>query len=179
MPSYSSSNDNKPPPSPESPASGGGGEGEGSSASADAEKISKESDHYVVLGVTCDATEKQIQQAYRMRSLKFHPDRKNGSTAAFQRIAQAFQTLSDPDKRANYDQGVDIKTRRGGGGGSDSDSEEEDEERKQSLREEIERKYYPERYEFWPFGDPFIHKRKREEKKRKMKGQRQWWDEDY
>ena len=68
-----------------------------------------------MLGVTCDATDKQIQQAYRMRSLKYHPDRKGGSTTAFQRIAQAFQTLSDPDKRNMYDQGVDIKSKRGGG----------------------------------------------------------------
>ena len=28
------------------------------------------------------------------------------------------------------------------------------------LREEVERKYFPERYKFWPFGDPFIEKRK-------------------
>ena len=83
------------------------------------------------------------QAAYRLRSLKFHPDRKGGSTAAFQRIAQAFQTLSDPDKRSAYDQGVDIKSKRGGGSDSD-DSDGEDEEQKQSLREEIERKYYPE-----------------------------------
>jgi curved DNA-binding protein CbpA len=143
----------------------------------DGEGLSKETDHYVVLGVTADATDKQIQQAYRMRSLKYHPDRKGGSTAAFQRIAQAFQTLSDGDKRANYDAGVDIKTRRGGGSDED-DSSDEDEERKQTLREEIERKYYPERYEYWPFGDPFINKRKREERKRRQTGQRQWWDED-
>lgn len=39
-----------------------------------------------------------------MRSLKYHPDRKGGSTAAFQRVASAFQTLSDPNKRAAYDQ---------------------------------------------------------------------------
>lgn len=64
------------------------------------------------------------------------------------------------------------------GNGSDDDSEDEDEERRQSLREEIERKYYPERYDFWPFGDPFIHKRKRDEKKRRQQGQRQWYDED-
>ena len=65
----------------------------------------------------------QIQQAYRMRSLKYHPDRKNGSTAAFQRIAQAFQTLSDESKRAAYDQGVDIgKSRRGGGSVSSTSS---------------------------------------------------------
>ena len=100
--------------------------------------------------MTVDATDKQIQQAYRLRSLKHHPDRKGGSTAAFQRINQAFQTLSDPEKRAAYDQGNDVKQQRSG---DDSDESEEDEEHKQSLREEIERKYYPERYDFWPFGE--------------------------
>ena len=48
----------------------------------------------------------------------------------------------------------------------------------QVSREEIERKYYPERYDFWPFGDPFINKRKREATKRRQQGQRQWYDED-
>ena len=136
-----------------------------------------------------------------MRSLKFHPDRKGGSTAAFQRIHAAFQvgarptlghspgpqcklhsddrprlptsqTLSDADKRAAYDQGVDIRTRRG-------DDEEEDDETRQSLREEIERKYYPERYEYWPFGDPFIQKRKRQAQKRRQARRPQWWSHDY
>ena len=170
-------------PSYGSGGSGGATQGSGSKETAEeggesGDAISRESDHYVVLGVTCDATEKQIQQAYRMRSLKYHPDRKGGSTQAFQRIAQAFQTLSDADKRSAYDQGVDIKTKRGGGGSDDDSSEEEDEERRQSLREEIERKYYPERYDFWPFGDPFIHKRKREERKRRQSGRRQWYDDD-
>ena len=54
----------------------------------------------------------------------------------------------------------------------------EDEEHQQTLREEIERKYYPARYDFWPFGDPFINKRKREATKRRQQGQRQWYDED-
>ena len=56
---------------------------------------------------------------------------------------QAFQTLSDRDKRAAYDQGGDIKSRRGGGESDGSDGS--DEEQQQSLREEIERKYFPER----------------------------------
>jgi DnaJ-class molecular chaperone len=130
----------------------------------------------VVLGITVDATEKMIQQAYRMRSLKYHPDRKGGSTRAFQRIAAAFHTLSDPIKRADYDRGGDVKTKRAG---AESDSEEEDEAHKTSLREEIERKYFPERYEYLPFGDPFIHKRKREERRRRQEGRPQWFDEDY
>ena len=130
-----------------------------------------------LLGVAPNASARHIQAAFRKKALETHPDRKGGSTAAFQRIAQAFQTLSDPVKRDAYDQGVDIQSKRGRGSGSDSDSDV-DEEHKQSLREEIERKYFPERYDFWPFGDPFINQRKREEKKRRQAGQRSWYDDD-
>ena len=82
-----------------------------------------------------------------MQSLKYHPDRAGAScTAAFQRVAQAFAVLNDGDKRAAYDQGGDVKTSRKGGGDDDDEDEEEDEEHKQSLREEIERKFYPGEY---------------------------------
>ena len=123
-----------------------------------------------MLGVNADATEKQLKTAYRMMSLKYHPDRKGGSTAAFQRISVAYKILTDPEQRRDYDEGNDVKSRRGGkDSGSDSDEYASDEENKQTLREEIERKYFPERYEFWPFGDPFINKRKRAAKKAKEK----------
>jgi curved DNA-binding protein CbpA len=145
---------------------------------SEAERIAKEQDHYVVLGVNADATAKQLKTAYRMMSLKYHPDRPKGSTAAFQRIAGAYQTLSDPVKRRDYDDGTDIKSRRGGKD-SDSDGYASDEENKQTLREEIERKYFPERYEFWPFGDPFIQKRKRAEKLRKKQGKKAWHEDSF
>jgi hypothetical protein len=35
------------------------------------------------------------------------------------------------------------------------------------------------RYEYWPFGDPFIHKRKRDAQKRRRAGQRPWYDDEY
>lgn len=135
-------------------------------ATPDSDKIAKEVDHYTVLGVTTDATEKQLKTAYRMRSLQFHPDRKQGTTAAFQRIAEAYQVLSDSDKRQAYDEGRDIKVKKGKRDDSDSDDSDEDEEHKTTMREEVEREFYPERYHFWPFGDPFIYKRKREAQKR-------------
>jgi hypothetical protein len=135
------------------PAAGGGN----NSATADAAaRIAKEVDHYAVLGVSTDATEKQLKTAYRMRSLQFHPDRNRnvGNTAAFQRIAQAYEVLSDPDKRQAYDEGSDIKVKRGKSDDDSDDSDEgEDEEHKTTLREEVEREYYPERYHFWPFGE--------------------------
>ena len=146
----------------------------GPSTTEEADRIAHEQDHYVVLGVNADATEKQLKTAYRMMSLKYHPDRKGGSTAAFQRISVAYKILTDPEQRRDYDEGNDVKSRRGGkGSGSDSDEYASDEENKQTLREEIERKYFPERYEFWPFGDPFINKRKRAAKLKRQKEQQE------
>jgi hypothetical protein len=58
---------------------------------SEADMLAREVDHCAVLGVTTDATEKQLKTAYRMKSLKFHPDKKGGHTAAFQRIAEAYE----------------------------------------------------------------------------------------
>ena len=63
---------------------------------------SKTVNFYTVLGVSADATEAQLKRAYRLRSLKYHPDKKTGSTLAFQRVREAFDTLSDPAKRRAY-----------------------------------------------------------------------------
>jgi len=138
---------------------------------AEEKDIASEKDLYKVLGVNGDATDKQLKRAYRIMSLKFHPDKEGGSTRAFQHIHHAYETLSDTTKRRNYDEGGDLK----GPGGNDSDS---DNERQQSLREEVERKYFPDRYKFWPFGDPFVQKRKREERKRRRSGRPAWHEQD-
>lgn len=126
-------------------------------------------DFYAVLGVTTDATEAQLKRAYRLGSLKAHPDRAGGSTTAFQLVALAFETLSDPEKRQLYDDGVDLrkKKKKSSDLDSESDSEDEDGNKKKSLREEIERKYFPENFKFWPFGDPFIEKRRHDARKAK------------
>ncbi|CAD7928001.1 unnamed protein product [Amoebophrya sp. A120] len=134
--------------------------------------IANEKDHYAVLGVSQDATEKQLKRAYRVLSLKYHPDKEGGSTRAFQRVALAYQTLSDPEKREQYNNGADLGKEK-----KDDDSDSDDEQKKQSLREEIERKYFPERYKFWPFGDPFVQKRKREEQKQRRQGRPAWFDQ--
>jgi hypothetical protein len=131
-------------------------------AETEGERITKEVDHYAVLGVSTDATDKQLKTAYRMCSLLYHPDKPTGNTAAFQRIAEAYQVLSDPDRRRQFDEGSDIKVKRGkrDEDHDDDDDSDEPEEHKTSMREEVEREFYPERYHFWPFGDPFIYKRK-------------------
>jgi DnaJ family protein A protein 2 len=57
---------------------------------------------YEVLGVEKEATESEIKKAYRVLSLKCHPDR-GGDTHRFQEINEAYETLSDPGKKQQYD----------------------------------------------------------------------------
>merc|ERR1719482_2016514 len=98
---------------------------DGWAQAAEEKDIANEKNHYTVLGVSTDATEKQLKRAYRVMSLKFHPDKEGGSTRAFQRIASAFQTLSDPEKRQLYDDGADLKQKTGSNSDSDSDNDKE------------------------------------------------------
>jgi curved DNA-binding protein len=58
--------------------------------------------HYATLGVAQTATADEIKHAYRKLASKFHPD-KGGDTAKFQEIEAAYRTLSDTEKRAQYD----------------------------------------------------------------------------
>jgi curved DNA-binding protein len=64
-------------------------------------------DYYKVLGVPKSATEKEIKQAYRKLARKYHPDVNPGDRGAesrFKDIGEAYDVLSDPEKRARYDQ---------------------------------------------------------------------------
>ncbi|GLS83655.1 molecular chaperone DnaJ [Paraferrimonas haliotis] len=79
-------------------------------------------DYYEVLGVGRDASEREIKKAYKKLAMKFHPDRNPGDAkaeASFKEAKEAYEILTDADKKAAYDQfghaGVDPN--RGGGGG--------------------------------------------------------------
>lgn len=63
-------------------------------------------DYYAILGVARDASEEQIKQAYRKLARKYHPDvsKESGAEEKFKEVAEAYQTLKDPQKRAAYDQ---------------------------------------------------------------------------
>lgn len=64
-------------------------------------------DFYEVLEVSKTATPEEIKKAYRQQALKFHPDRNPGDKSAedkFKEAAEAYEVLSDPQKKARYDQ---------------------------------------------------------------------------
>ena len=64
-------------------------------------------DYYKTLGVDRGASEADIKKAYRKLAMQFHPDRNQGDAAAeqkFKELSEAYQVLSDAEKRATYDQ---------------------------------------------------------------------------
>ena len=63
-------------------------------------------DYYKILGVPKKATEKEIKAAYRKLARKHHPDVNAGdpkAEAKFKEVGEAYEVLSDPDKRKRYD----------------------------------------------------------------------------
>src|SRR6478672_7422686 len=83
-------------------------------------------DYYEVLGVAKNASEEEIKKAYRKHAMRHHPDRNQGESAKkaeerFKECKEAYEMLSDPQKRAAYDQfgpaGVDPNL--GSRGGAD------------------------------------------------------------
>lgn len=79
-------------------------------------------DYYSVLGVSKDANADDIKKAFRKMAMKYHPDRNPGDKEAeekFKKVAEAYEVLSDQEKRSMYDQlGHERYTQQGGAGGA-------------------------------------------------------------
>ncbi|MEL6916171.1 MAG: molecular chaperone DnaJ [Bacteroidota bacterium] len=77
-------------------------------------------DYYEILGVGKSATAAEIKKAYRKKAIEYHPDKNPGDTKAeemFKKAAEAYEVLSDPDKKARYDQYGHAAFEGGGFGG--------------------------------------------------------------
>ena len=92
--------------------------------------MAQKRDYYEVLGVAKGASADEIKAAYRKLAIKWHPDKwvdgtdaeKKTAEEKFKEASEAYSVLSDPDKKAKYDQfgfaGVDPSYGAGAGGGA-------------------------------------------------------------
>lgn len=84
-------------------------------------------DYYEILGISKSATAAEIKKAYRKKALQYHPDKNPGdheAEAMFKKSAEAYEVLSDPNKRSRYDQFGHRAFEGGGFGGGGMNMED-------------------------------------------------------
>lgn len=77
-------------------------------------------DYYNTLGIPRTASADEVKKAYRKLAHEHHPDKKTGNEAKFKEVNEAYQVLSDPQKRSNYDNFGYVYNDGGYGGGQPS-----------------------------------------------------------
>src|SRR5229473_7322862 len=83
--------------------------------------MATKADYYELLGVSRNASVEELKKAYRQAAMRYHPDRNPGDKAAeekFKELSEAYQVLSDAEKRAQYDRYGHAAFERSGGVGS-------------------------------------------------------------
>ena len=110
--------------------------------------MSEKRDYYEVLGVSKDADAKEIKKAYRKLAMKYHPDKNPGDKAAeekFKEINEAYEVLSDEEKRSTYDRfghdGLNGQAGFGGFGGSGGSSRRRGPRRGADIRQSVTIKF--------------------------------------
>src|SRR5215510_11748576 len=81
--------------------------------------MATKADYYELLGVGRNANAEELKKAYRQAALRYHPDRNPGDKAAeekFKELSEAYQVLSDAEKRAQYDRYGHAAFEQGGAG---------------------------------------------------------------
>src|SRR5882672_9773790 len=81
--------------------------------------MATKADYYELLGVSRNASAEELKKAYRQAALRYHPDRNPGDKKAeekFKELSEAYQVLSDQEKRTRYDRFGHAAFEQGGGG---------------------------------------------------------------
>ena len=89
--------------------------------------MSTKRDYYEILGVSKSAAVDEIKKAYRKVAIQFHPDKNQGNKEAeekFKEAAEAYEVLSNAEKRAKYDRFGHARSGGGGGGGHEMNMED-------------------------------------------------------